>query len=578
MSTNPTFPGRHLLTIGLEDYYQIGAFNRLIQHGEWYRFETRIERTTGHTLDLLDECGARATFFCLGWVADQMPELVRQVAERGHEIASKGYYHRSIRQMTPAEFRDDLARAREALQRASGQRILGYRVADAWFDPADLWALDVLAEQGYEYDSSIGPIGRRWRAEPWRRFAHPHHFAEHTLWEYPISAVERLGWMIPIAGGNWFRQLPEWFVRRAVDRWVRTYTAPYVMYFHVWEMDPEVPKISAAPWLQRVRSYRHLNRVPTLIRYYLNRYSFTSISEYLGLATTGTAPVPMAPARSPEAIAVRPRAEQASAAIAGAPRTPVTIIVPCFNEELILPYLANTLKSVTDALSASYALHFVFVDDASSDGTGDALEQSFGTRPDCRVVHHMGNLGVAGAIETGLRAATTEVVCSIDCDCTYDPHRLAEMIPLLGPDIDLVTASPYHPLGRVRNVPGWRLALSRTLSRLYQRVLHHKFATYTSCFRVYRRSSALQVTISDTRFLGVAELLGRLDLMGGQIVEFPATLQVRVMGKSKMKIVRTIMGHLGLLARLARLRFSGRSPVLVRRATTLTVADVLPHV
>ena len=164
--------GPHILTIALEDYYQVGAFNHVIQRGQWYRFERRIEYSTNRTLDLLDQFHARATFFVLGWIADIMPELVRQVTARGHEIASKGYYHRNIGQLTPAEFRDDLARARESLERAGGNRILGYRVADSWFQPNDLWALDVLAEEGYEYDSSIGPILRTYHAEPWRRFAH----------------------------------------------------------------------------------------------------------------------------------------------------------------------------------------------------------------------------------------------------------------------------------------------------------------------------------------------------------------------------------------------------------------------
>ena len=122
--------GPHILTVALEDYYQVGAFNRLIQRGQWYRFERRIEQATNRTLDLLDQFQARATFFVLGWVADTMPELVRAVADRGHEIASKGYYHRNIRQLTPSEFRDDLARARESLEHAGGHRVLGYRVAD----------------------------------------------------------------------------------------------------------------------------------------------------------------------------------------------------------------------------------------------------------------------------------------------------------------------------------------------------------------------------------------------------------------------------------------------------------------
>src|SRR5438128_2118113 len=134
---------RHILTIALEDYFQVHAFHKLIPQGQWYRFETRLERNTRKALDLLDRFAMRATFFVPGWIADQYPDIVRSVAERGHEIASQGYYHRSIRQMTPAEFRDDLARARTALEQASGRRILGYRVAHQWFAPKDLWALEI---------------------------------------------------------------------------------------------------------------------------------------------------------------------------------------------------------------------------------------------------------------------------------------------------------------------------------------------------------------------------------------------------------------------------------------------------
>ncbi len=546
--------GDHLLTVAVEDYFQVGAFNRLIQRGEWYRFEPRLEQNTKRALELLRETGQRATFFILGWIADTMPELVRQIAECGHEIASRGYYHRAIRGMTPEEFREDLARAREALARASGQQIHGYRVADDWFAADDLWALDVLAEEGYAYDSSIGPIGRRFATEPWRRLAHTHQAGGHTLREFPISAVYLGGWMVPIAGGNWFRQLPSWFVRRAIARWHRQANGPFVMYFHTWELDPDLPKISAAPWLQRVRTYRNLDRMRAFLEEQLRRYRFTSIADHLDLDTA----LEPRPAASMDIVTVPVRAPSARTAL-----TPVTVVIPCYNESTVLPYLANTLKSVVAETADRYQLQFVFVDDRSTDATWETLQRVFGSWDHCRLLRHEVNVGVAGAIATGLAAAQTEIVASLDCDCTYDPHRLQEMIPLLQEDVDLVTASPYHPLGKVRNVPEWRLMLSRNLSRLYRLVLHHKLATYTSCFRVYRRSSLVGISTRDTRFLGVAELLGRLDLAGGRIVEFPAELQVRVLGQSKMKILRTILGHLGLLLRLlaARLRRGTPPPV-----------------
>lgn len=558
----------HIATVALEDYFHVGAFNRLIQRGQWYRFERRLEHGTEHTLDLLDEYGVQATFFVLGWVADTMPELVRRVAERGHEIASKGYYHRNIRQLSPAEFRDDLARAREAIERASGQRVLGYRVADHWFQPADLWALDVLADEGYEYDSSIGPIMRAYAAEPWRRFAHLHRYGERTLWELPISTADLFGFLVPIAGGNYFRQFPQPLVRNAVANWTKSYTAPFVMYFHTWELDPDQPKI-AAPWASRVRQYRHLDRMTEYLRYYLERYRFTSAAGFLGLhpapLTTevreiGNASLPPRIRTSGQTLRLTASADVASDAPAGAigVRTPVSVVIPCYNEELILPYLANTLQSVEAQLS-QYALTFVFVDDHSTDGTWAALQRIFGDRSNCTFVRHTRNRGVAAGILTGIQHAQTAIVCSMDCDCTYDPHELAKMIPLLADGVDMVTASPYHPDGGVRNVPRWRLTLSKSLSRMYRVVLHQQLATYTSCFRVYRRSALAGMRLEHSGFLGVAEMLGRLDLAGSRIAEYPAVLEVRMIGRSKMKVLRTIAGHLGLLSRLATLRITGRA-------------------
>lgn len=536
-----------LLTVALEDYFQAGAFNRLIQQGNWYRFEHRLERGARHTLDLLDEYGIKATFFVMGWVSDAVPELVREIASRGHEIASRGYYHRSIATMTPGEFRDDLARTRESLENASGTRVVGYRVADQWFGPDDLWALDVLANEGYAYDSSICPMLRRFRSEKWRRFAHHHQADNQKIWEFPISTVDVMGWTVPVAGGNYFRQLPHWFIRRAVAGWMRHQPAPFVMYFHSWELDPEQPRITAAPMHSRIRHYRNLKRMPDILRYYLERYPFASIAQHLGLDTPAPEPVP---ARQEELRPVPILRRQ----------EPVTVVIPCYNEEMILPYLANTLRAMERSFSSRYELRFMFVDDCSTDNTWNSLKELFGAWPRAEYVRHERNRGVAASIMTGLRNAKTEIACSIDCDCTYDPGQIADMIPQLVGNIAMVTASPYHKQGVVRNVPPWRLRLSRSLSFLYRIVLRQKLATYTSCLRVYRRETAVSVQLYEPGFLGIAEHLARLDFAGWPIREHPAVLEVRLLGRSKMKLTPTILGHLGLLARLTVIRLAGKLP------------------
>ncbi len=188
-------------------------------------------------LDLFDAFDARATFFVLGWVADAMPEVVREIARRGHEIASGGYRHRTIRQMSPAEFREDLQRSREALERAAGPRVLGHRVPH-FLRPCDLWALDVVAEEGYAYDSSVRPFGRHFASEPWRRVIHRHAAGGRILWEVPPSSWQLGGLALPLAGGNYFRQLPHTLVKPLVRRW---HAPPRLAVRHV------LPRLGARP-------------------------------------------------------------------------------------------------------------------------------------------------------------------------------------------------------------------------------------------------------------------------------------------------------------------------------------------
>ena len=539
----------HILTVALEDYFHVTPLQTVIEEDRWYRFEMRLEGSTKRTLDLLDECGARATFFVLGWVADAAPELLREVVSRGHEVASKGYHHRSPRRVSREEFRDDAVRAREALERATGRQVLGYRLAQDWLRPTDTWALEILAAAGYHYDSSVRLLMRTYARERWRQFPYRTTVGGRPFLEVPLSSIRVLGIDVPIAGGNYFRQFPAGLVRRAVAHWDRHYSAPYVMYFHTWELDPDQPRVNGVPWSQQVRQYRNLRKMPGLVRHYLETYQFTSVAEYFQLdgreAPAGLA-LTNGQARAVAVAEPRPKVDT----------TKVTVVVPCFNEEQSLRYLGNTLRSVTNELGGQYSLSFIFVDDCSSDHTWDVLHEVFGRKPNCRFFRHSRNLGVAAAIRTGIGHARDEIVCSIDCDCTYDPHELGRMIPLLTEEVDVVTASPYHPEGRVKNVPGWRLILSKSLSRLYRLVLHQSLSTYTSCFRVYRRSAVLDVDVHRGGFLGVAEMLGRLDLDGSRIVEYPTTLEVRVLGQSKMKVLKTIVGHLGLLADLARVRIT----------------------
>lgn len=560
---------KHLLTVLVEDYFHVGAFENLIQQRNWSHFEPRYEQNTWKTLDLLDDFKTKATFFVLGWIAEQNPRLIREIVSRGHEVASRGFYHRSLRHLTPDEFREDLRRTNRVLEDAGGQKIIGYRSAEKLAYEKDDWVFDILAEEDFVYDASFLPTKKDAKQ---KRLAHQVHTLGKAVWEFPYSTRNLGLGLLPISGGNYFRQIPYTLLRHAVHDWHERYDEPFVLYFHVWELDPEQPRISAASRYNRIRHYRKLDKMEWVLKEYLQKYDFVGGAEFLNV-DCGLR-IAESENRSFEFESKGRPLEVGKSAIRN-PQSAISIVIPCYNEEPSLPYLSNTLRSVEENLSANYKPEFIFVDDCSTDGTLAKLNELFGMKENVKIVRHETNQGVAAGIMTGLRRAKTEIVCSMDCDCTYDPHELENMLPLLAGDVDMVTASPYHKSGGVRNVPEWRLFLSKGASFLYRRALRSKLSTYTSCFRVYRRSAFLGLEIKENGFLGVAEMLGKLDLKGGKIVEYPAVLEVRLFGFSKMKTARTIFGHLRLLSNLLKVRLFGKTAPI---ETSLPKENLKPQI
>jgi polysaccharide deacetylase family protein (PEP-CTERM system associated) len=557
---NPTkTTSRHLLTILVEDYFHVGAFGNLIQQRNWSNFEPRYEQNTLKALDLLDEYGTKATFFVLGWIAEQNPALLREIVARGHEVASRGYYHRSLNNLTEEEFRGDLRRTNRAIEDACGQRVLGYRAADKLTFAESDWVLNVLADEGFTYDASFLPNVQTLKA---KRVAHQIHSNGKAIWEFPYATRDLGIGLLPISGGNYFRQVPYTLMRHAVKKWTQHHEEPFIFYFHVWELDPEQPRISAASNYNRIRHYRRLDKMEWIIRENLEIYDCTGIADYLGLKEN-------IQLHNLKSFQIQSPAETVASQKSRSSNTDISVVIPCYNETEALPYLANTLRGVeAELIDNGYQPNFIFVDDHSTDGTLDLLNELFASKANVNILKHKTNRGVAAGIMTGIRAARTEIVCSMDCDCTYDPHELLNMLPLMGENVDLVTASPYHRNGGVRNVPGWRLFLSRGASFLYRRVLRSKLDTYTSCFRVYRRSAMAGMELIEPGFLGVAEMLGRLDLAGGRIIEFPTVLEVRLFGLSKMKTARTVLGHLKLLSRLTKMRWFRKSEAIIPSITS----------
>lgn len=521
---------RHILTVDLEDYFQADAFACLIEPRHWARFPLRVEKSARIVLDLLARHATHATFFVSGWLAERCPDVVREVAAQGHEVASRGHEQRAPRELGPDGLRADLGRAREAIERASGRQILGYRAAGRICDPQEEWWLRVLAAEGYAYDAT--PRSSAGRLTAPRQHVVPGSSGDaHAVWTVPPSPVRVAGFALLAADA--LRQLPPFAIRMAARDWQRR-PERAVLSFRAWELDADQPRITAAGALARFRHYRRLDRMRATLDAILAGDRFGSVAEALEL-------VPR-PTRWPPAAAVAPPPDNAGA-------EPVTIVVPCYDEERVIPFLARTLTDTARDLRDRYQLRYVLVDDGSRDGTWAALQRAFGEWPQATLTRHEVNRGIGAAILTGVRAAGTEIVGSIDCDGSYDPRLLAEMIPRLGPTVAMVTASPYHPAGRVRHVPRWRLALSLCAQALYRRVTDQRLHTYTSCCRVYRRSQVADVALDQGGFLGVAELAVRLDHGGRTLVEQPAVLETRLLGHSKMKALRTALGHARMLLR-----------------------------
>jgi polysaccharide deacetylase family protein (PEP-CTERM system associated) len=537
---NEPYQQRHVLTVGLEDFFQVDAFNGLIEPRQWSQFERRLEQNTTRTLALLDAAGVHATFFVLGWIADVVPELVRSIADRGHEVASRGYDHRSVGLLDPVSFRDDLSRSREAIERAAGVPVLGHRAARLWYSRKDLWALDVLAGEGYAYDASLAPFLRRFAHEPWRRYPHTVETRYGSIHELPVSTTTVWGQSLPIAGGNYARQLPAGFIRRRVERWMGQEPGPFVMYFHVWELDPEQPRV-AAPLLQRIRQYRNLDRMHDFLAEWMARHPFGTAADFLDLTQPRQTLSPPAPTPATLAPAARPRPA----------RMPVSIVIPCHNLAGSVDQLAGALDRLESELSRDYAVRYVLVDDGSSDATWPALERVFLARAETALVRHPRHLGSAAAIRTGVLHARTEIVCSLDAERECDPQTLRAMLALMTDGVDIVTASPYHHEGLVTNVPAWRQAPVRSLSRLYRLLLGVDLISYTTGLRVYRRSAVAACRADRNGPLGTSEILGRVLLAGGLVVEHPAQLPGRAVARPAWELAGVIAGHLGLAAAFA---------------------------
>lgn len=252
---------RNALSVDVEDWFQVGAFETVISRGDWDSLECRVERNSDAVLALFEEAGVKATFFTLGWVAERYPALMRRIVAAGHEIASHGYAHDRVFTFTPGQFTADIDRARKLIEDTSGVAVTGYRAPSFSIDMRTPWAHDILAEHGYDYSSSVAPVKHDhygWADAP--RFAFRPVKGSDFL-EIPVTTAQLGPKRLAAGGGGFFRLLPYRFSRWAIRQVNDTDQRPAIIYFHPWEIDPDQPRVTNAPIKSKLRHYTKLDKM-----------------------------------------------------------------------------------------------------------------------------------------------------------------------------------------------------------------------------------------------------------------------------------------------------------------------------
>lgn len=284
MSQTHTSNITHAMTVDVEDYYHVAAFANVIKPGEWEKWPSRVEANTNRLLQLFDDSNIKITFFILGWVAEHYPELVKTIRDQGHEIASHGYSHQLIYKQTQDVFRVETAKSKTILEDLAQTPITGYRAASYSITRRSLWALDILAELGFTWDSSIFPTRHDNYGipgspeEPYRIITSN----GASLLEFPLTTAKVLGQSVPAAGGGYFRQYPYAMSKWLFERASLNQTKPQIFYLHPWEIDPEQPRIPNASWFSNFRHYTNLKRCLPRLERMIGDFQFGTMSQSIG--------------------------------------------------------------------------------------------------------------------------------------------------------------------------------------------------------------------------------------------------------------------------------------------------------
>lgn len=265
------------LTVDVEDYFHVAAFENNIKSTDWPKMPVRVEQNTYRLLEMFAEQQAQATFFLLGWVAERYPQLVKAIHEAGHEVASHGYNHTKATQQSRSEFAADVTDTKKLLEDITGAAVYGYRAPSFSIDKTNEWAFAELKAAGYLYSSSTYPVKHDlygtpdWPQQPYMR--------PEGIWECPMPILNLAGKQLPVAGGGYFRLLPYWLSKRLINRYLKSSSSPYMFYFHPWEIDPGQPRIRDASAKSKFRHYVNLGKMEAKLTALLQDYQWNTVKQ-----------------------------------------------------------------------------------------------------------------------------------------------------------------------------------------------------------------------------------------------------------------------------------------------------------
>lgn len=278
----PVLPGMAIcnaMTIDVEDYFQVSALAPFVPRSEWDVRECRVEPNVERILAMLDEYGARATFFTLGWIAERFPQLVRRIVKEGHELASHGFAHKRASEQSPDAFFADIQLAKVVLEDTAGIEVVGYRAPSFSIGPANAWAFECIERAGYRYSSSVYPVRHDHYGTPEApRFTHD---VREGLLEMPVTTMRLFGRNWPAGGGGYFRLMPYTMSRWLLRRVNRVDQQPVIFYFHPWEIDADQPRVPGIDVRTRFRHYLNLDRMEQRLRQLLFDFQWGRVDQVL---------------------------------------------------------------------------------------------------------------------------------------------------------------------------------------------------------------------------------------------------------------------------------------------------------